>query len=248
MRDLLIPHGGGKIAGVLHPARVKSGKAASLIVSHGFRGSPGGGGRALLLAQAAAECFNVIRFAFTPLNSLFRQIEELTAVIAYAQKELSPDVILLGRSMGGVASLFAAAKAHGVRGLILWSFPADPAGVLAAALGKENIDRLRSGRPAELDDEWGKATLPPEFYTDLLTYDLAGAFAALPDMPLLFVHGEKDEIAPVKEARQAFALARGNKSFRLIKNGDHRFIEGCAECLDTVMAWLQNNYGRKSVC
>jgi putative redox protein len=225
---------------MLHPAR--SGGAASLIVSHGFRGSPDGGGRALVLAQATSECFNVVRFPFTPFSSLSRQIEELSAVIAYAREALGPDVILLGRSMGGVASLFAAAKERGVRGLILWSLPFDLTGTLSAAIGEENIGKLRSGQPAELNDEWGRGVLPPEFYTDLLAYDLSGVFTVLPDVPLLFVHGEKDEIAPAEAARQAFDLARGKKEFCLVKNADHRFLEGFSDCLAAVMAWLKDNY------
>ncbi|MDR2006518.1 MAG: alpha/beta hydrolase [Acidaminococcales bacterium] len=248
MRDIVIPCADYNLPGFLHPARANSGQAASLIVSHGFRGSPDGGGRAPILAQAASEHFNVIRFPFTPLSSLSRQIEELLAVIAYARGAFGSDVVLLGRSMGGAASLLAAAKARGVRGLILWSTPFAAAGALAAALGKENMDKLRLGRPAELDDEWGKGVLPPDFYTDLLTYDLFAAFDALPDMPLLFVHGEKDELAPPEDAQRAFALARGNKRFCLVKGGDHRFVNGFSDSLDAVMVWLKDNYGRNGIC
>ncbi|MDR3349348.1 MAG: alpha/beta hydrolase [Acidaminococcales bacterium] len=248
MRDVIIPCAIRSIHGFLHPARAAAGRDASLIVSHGFRGSPDGGGRALILAQAASEHLNVLRFPFTPLSGLSRQIEELLAVIAYARGALGPDVILLGRSMGGAASLLAAAKARDVRGLILWSVPFDLVGALAAALGRENMDKLRLGQPAELDDEWGKGVLTPDFYTDLLSYDLFGVFAVLPDMPLLFVHGERDELAPAEDARDAFALARGGKRFHLVKGGDHRFIEGFPDCLDAVMAWLKDNYGRDGIC
>ena len=58
-----------------------------LIMTHGFRGSMEGGGRAAYLSQMASLFVNVLRFNFTGSQILSQQIEELNAVLDFAMKE-----------------------------------------------------------------------------------------------------------------------------------------------------------------
>jgi peptidyl-prolyl cis-trans isomerase A (cyclophilin A) len=176
----------------------------TLIISHGFRGSPEGGGRAVRLAEAAAAYCNVVRFAFTPLGGLDEEAAELSAVIDYVRERIGPEIVLLGRSMGGCASLLAAGD--GLKGIIFWSTPFDSLSAFSRALGPVNLERLKNGLSVRLDDEWGQAELSPDFYTGLIKHDLLGLLNSLKNTPLLFVYGECDELIALEEAKGSFTV------------------------------------------
>lgn len=241
MKEIQIKHEDYFLSAVLHEAKIKTAKA-TIIISHGFRGSKEGGGRARQLAESAADNFNVIRYDFTPLGTLTRQKNELNSVLYFVKDNFAGNIILFGRSMGGCASLLAAAGNKDINGLILWSMPFDTQATFRLSLGDENIEKLKNGMALCLDDEWGKATLQSEFYTDLISHDIKAALTAVCDIPVLFVHGELDEIVPVQQAKQAFSLSNGKTSFSLIKGADHRFINGFEQSRQAVLSWLGNNF------
>ena len=61
---------------------------------------------------------------------------------------------------------------------------------------------------------------------DLLLKDRFETIAIIDQIkaPILIVHGEKDEITPVEQARQLFAKAREPKTLYIIKNASHNGI------------------------
>lgn len=241
MKAIEIKHQDYFLSAVLHEVKEKPAKA-TIIMSHGFRGSKEGGGRVRQLAEAAAKSFNVIRYDFTILGTLTRQINELNSVLRFAKENFAGDIILFGRSMGGCASLLAAAGNKDISGLILWSMPFDTQATFALSLGSENIEKLKKGIALSLDDEWGKTTLQPEFYADLVSHDIKAALSCVCDIPVLFIHGEFDEIVLVQQAKQAFSLCSGKTSFSFIKGGDHRFINCFEQSKDAVLTWLGSNF------
>lgn len=114
----------GEIQGILTPCIEENTTAPVLILAHGFRGSMEGGGRAVILAEMAAECCNVIRFNFNGSQILSKQIAEIEAVLDYVRLNFSGSkIFLLGRSLGGAAALVAAASAADIAGLVLWATP-----------------------------------------------------------------------------------------------------------------------------
>ena len=117
-----------------------------LIMAHGFRGSMEGGGRAAYLSQMASMFVNVLRFNFTGRQILSHQIAELEAVLDFALKKYNnPRLFLLGRSMGGAASLVTASRRSEIAGLALWATPNDLHATFKNALGDENYSRLKGG-------------------------------------------------------------------------------------------------------
>ena len=243
MHEIVIKHQDKNLQAVLHEA-VKTPAKATIIISHGFRGSKEGGGRAKLLAEGAAlEKCNVIRFDFTALSTLTEQINELNSVLCFAKEKFNEDIILLGRSMGGCASLFSCTQNKDVRGLILCSMPFDLYATFTLTLGIENLKALKKGYAVSLDDEWGKAILQPEFYADLMSYDMTIALTQLCEsLPTLFVHGEFDEIVPLQQAEKAYELCASEKTFALIEGGDHRFISGFEQSKEAILRWLAVNF------
>ena len=117
-----------------------------LIMAHGFRGSRDGGGRSTAFAQMAAGVCKVVRFNFNGSQILSRQVEELQAVIATVREKLKPQkLFLLGRSLGGAASMITASADENIDGLILWATPNDLRKTFWNAFGEELYNKLDAG-------------------------------------------------------------------------------------------------------
>lgn len=212
-----------------------------LIMVHGFRGSMEGGGRAAYLSQMASLFVNVLRFNFTGSQILSHQIEELNAVLDFAMKECKkPRIFLLGRSMGGAASLVTASRRSEIAGLALWATPNDLHATFKNALGSENYNRLKNGETLNLEDERGSITLTPDFVSDLDNYDLQAMLKAWQKRPLLVIHGSEDETVNVEQAQRSFALAGRPKKLVIVNGADHSFTNHSNKAAEEVIGWLRS--------
>lgn len=212
-----------------------------LIMAHGFRGSMEGGGRAAYLSQMASLFVNVLRFNFTGSQILSHQIEELNAVLDFAMKEYeNPRIFLLGRSMGGAASLVTASRRSEIAGLALWATPNDLHATFKNALGSENYNRLKNGETLNLEDERGIITLTPDFVSDLDNYDLQAMLKAWQKRPLLVIHGSEDETVNVEQAQRSFALAGRPKKLVIVSGADHSFTNHSNKAAEEVIGWLRS--------
>ena len=212
-----------------------------LIMAHGFRGSMEGGGRAAYLSQMASLFVNVLRFNFTGSQILSRQIEELNAVLDFAMKEYkNPRIFLLGRIMGGAASLVTASRRSEIAGLALWATPNDLHATFKNALGSENYNRLKNGETLNLEDERGSITLTPDFVSDLDNYDLQAMLKAWQKRPLLVIHGSEDETVNVEQAQRSFALAGRPKKLVIVNGADHSFTNHSNKAAEEVIGWLRS--------
>ncbi|QDR83191.1 alpha/beta hydrolase [Sporomusa termitida] len=237
MEPIVIPNGNSRLSGILHPAGRPS--ETTLIISHGFRGTKEGGGRAVRLAETLATAgLHVIRYDFTPLQSLTCQISELAAVIEYARQAVSKKTILLGRSMGGSASLAAAAADRRIAGLILWSAPWDLTATFQLALGAHYNDLLTE-KTLSITDEYGHLLLTADFIHDFKNHDLLAAVKRLSRKPLLILHGTADTIVPVSQAYTIYKLAAGPKELQLYKNSDHHLSGHTTLAGAAIIAWLR---------
>lgn len=234
--EFSIATGSGRLAAVVH--RPAGAAECVVVFCHGFRGSKEGGGRAEALASRVAELgYAVVRFDFTSLSTLSRQVAELAKVVAWCREVLGGRVILFGRSMGGSAALATAAADGQVAGLVLWATPHDLDETFRLALG-EGYDRLARGEDLDVSDEYGALHLTPGFIADFAAFDLLAAVDALAGRPLLVVHGEEDAVVPVRQAREVFARAGEPKELALVPGGDHQLIVGHERAAAAVLAWL----------
>lgn len=241
MNHLAIPSGSTLLSGILHTPVAPAGN--TLIISHGFRGSKDGGGRAVALAEAAAAVgCHVIRYDFTPLKNLSCQIAELNAVIAYARQTIGGRIFLLGRSMGGSASLAAAAADQKICGLILWATPWDLDETFRLALGNY-YEILAAGKNLTIEDEYGHLLLTPDFIHDFNRHSLLACVKQLGTTPILVMHGTADVIVPVNQAHTLYQHASEPKQLILFPNGDHHLTTYSQEASFAVADWL-SSFGR----
>ncbi|HWR44999.1 alpha/beta hydrolase [Sporomusa sp.] len=240
MKNIMIPAGSRPVSGVIHSSGSSSDK--TLIISHGFRGTKDGGGRATLLAETiAAAGVSVIRYDFTPLQSLSCQIAELTAVVDYARQTVSSQIMLLGRSMGGSASLAVAAADQKISGLILWATPWDLITTFRLALGA-HYEHLTAGRNLHLTDQYGNLFLTPDFIRDFQRHDLLAYAKQLTHTSLLMLHGTADIIVPVCQAHTIYNMATGPRELKLYQDGDHHLSDHSTQASADIVAWLRKAF------
>jgi len=245
MRETRIPidFDYGFLAGVVHePAQ---GYEYAVIMCHGFRGSKDGGGRAVEVAQRAAEAgFAVLRFDFTPQQILSRQVEEVKAVVKYCRANIASRIILFGRSMGGSACLAYAAQNKNVEGLCLWSTPIDLEETFRLSLGQEIYDALASGKEVSIFDEFGTLELGPEFLVDFSRFNFKTLAKEFSGGPVLIVHGTEDEVVPLRQAQTLYSLLNVPKRLEIIDGGDHRFVRCYDRAAAAVLGWLTEQFCR----
>ena len=231
----------GLIELVITPCTVKENAQPVLIMAHGFRGSMEGGGRAKYLADLAGEIAHVVRFNFNGSQILSKQIEELENVVSYVKKRYEGSrIILLGRSMGGCASLVAASRDTAIRGLVLWATPNDLHLTFLNSLGKSGYLKLKNGENLYLNDERGELVLTPDFLRDINKYDLIELLRNWKKRPLLVIHGAKDETVPLEQGQQSYFLAGLPKRLVVIPNADHSFTNHGHKAAEEVVSWLQH--------
>ena len=216
----------------------KSNEKKILIMSHGFRGSRESGGYAKEIAVKASAFADVIRYNFTGTQILSLQVDELLAVIRHVKRE-NPDakIFLLGRSMGGAASIIASAQEE-VEGLILWSTPNDLRVTFKNCMPEEEYADLNAGKMIHLCDERGCTLIFPEFLTDLDKYDLSALLKSWQGRPVLLFHGEADDIVSVEQGRRNASILGESCEAYFVPEGDHH-LQNFSEQAGTIIArWL----------
>lgn len=213
----------------------------ALIIAHGFRGSMDGGGRAVKLAErAAALGMTVIRFAFSPLENLSTQVQEIGTIVAYCRKNLCSKIVMLGRSMGGSSSLVFAAQDNNIAGLCLWATPCNLHETFKLSLG-EGYYRLKIGKKVEINDEYGHLLVMPDFVKDFDKYDLLACIKKIKS-PVLVIHGDQDKVVPLQQAETMWSNANEPKQLKIVQNGDHQLSQHANIAADAVLGWLNTNF------
>lgn len=221
-------------------------KANSVVIMcHGFRGSKDGGGRAVAVADSIAEAgYTVIRFNFTPLQKLTRQIEEIAAVVQYCHKHISTEIILLGRSMGGSAAIAYARKYQHVQGLCLWATPWNLMETFQLALG-DGYALLEKGQTLSIHDAYGELELTPDFIEDFKNFNLLESLTQIQVIPVLILHGTKDEIVPLIQAERIYQTLSEPKRLEVFEGGDHHLSMQSAQAAMAIRDWLHQYFNRQ---
>lgn len=225
------------IRGVLDvPERAR----ALVIVVHGFKGFMDWGFFPWLAERLGSNRLAVCRFnmsrsgigedseSFDRLD-LFEddtystQVRDLLTVVRYAQEQVPAlPTFLLGHSRGGGVALLAASEVPRLEGVVTWSAISRADRWDEAAKQQWRRDGFRAEvnsrtkqimrmSPAILDDYDANAE----------RLDILGAAEKL-NVPLLVLHGGRDESVPVAEATQIYERAT-DASLTIIENAGHTY-------------------------
>ena len=228
----------GPIECIVEPNRSKNN--AVLVMAHGFRGSRDSGGRAAGVAYQAAAHMSVVRFNFTGTQIISRQVEELRAVLReVCLRAPGCRLFLLGRSLGGAASIITAAQTAGLAGLILWATPNDLRFTFRYVMGEENYARLDAGETLHFNDERGECALTPDFLTDFDQYNLEDCLRRT-RLPVLLLHCAGDEVVLVQQAKRNAEVLGERSELHIFTGGDHSFTEYSEQAGEIIAAWLRD--------
>lgn len=210
----------GSIECIVEPNRSQS--RAVLIMAHGFRGSRDSNGKAAGIAYEAAASCDVIRFNFNGTRILSLQVEEIKAVIQEVLKRQPESTIyLLGRSMGGAASIVTTSQLPEIKKLVLWATPNNLRETFRHVMTEEYYPRLAAGETLTFTDDKGEFTLTPDFLTDFDQYSFADILPNKINRPVLLLHCEGDQTVLVEQAKENARLLGKWGTLKLYPDGDH---------------------------
>jgi uncharacterized protein len=151
------------------------------------------------------------------------QLDDLQRVVAYAQEQVPhTPTFLLGHSRGGGIALLAAAKVPQLRGVIVWSPIARADRWDDAAKRQWRADGFREEVNARTKQIMRMSTRILEDYeANRERLDITAAARAI-TVPLLVVHGGRDESVPVSEGR-LLAAQTEHSSIVVVARAGHTF-------------------------
>jgi dipeptidyl aminopeptidase/acylaminoacyl peptidase len=234
---------GETLSAIVHyPASGKLSKGA--ILCHGMESNKESD-KIVALGQALAERgVLVLRFDFSYAGESSGRFEDITYSGEVKDLEASFEFIrgyqvekiaILGSSMGGTVALLFAAQQKSLACLV----------TVAAPLHPERFpEKLLSPAEVTLWREQGHISYHGQRLNVSLLDDLGRInvpeAAKKVSHPLLIVHGDNDEIVPVDEAYELYALVGGSKRLCILPGGDHRFSNPSLlkKAVDESIAWM----------
>jgi uncharacterized protein len=212
---------------------------ALVVVVHGFKGFKDWGffpwlAESLRHERIAVCRFNMSRSGIGETPDTFdrldlfagdtysAQLADLRRVVAYAHERLHLPTFLLGHSRGGAIALLGAADVPLLRGVVTWSAisHADRWDAATKAQwrhdGWMDVINARTGQNMRMS-----TSILDDYEQNAGRLDVLAATARL-DVPLLVIHGARDESVPVAES---FDIARQHvdASHMVIANASHTY-------------------------
>lgn len=171
--------------------------------------------------------FGVLRFDFTGLGEsegdfadtdFSGNVDDLLEAAGFLEREYQAPTVLIGHSLGGTASIFAADKLPAVKAAVVIGSPADP----------EHVTHLLRSAEAEIIEK-GKAvvniggrdfTIKKQFLDDLKNKPVSDIVRNWGKSLLIF-HSPQDKIVGIQNAEKIFKAAFHSKSFISLDGADH---------------------------
>ncbi len=149
--------------------------------------------------------------------SIFQEIRDLESAVSFCRNRGFEEIHLFGSSMGAlVCLLYAQHHADGIASISLIAPPLDLRGLYKKAAGISNLATLPDDGKTQLDG----VVLRNSFFKEALAIFPEEAARSI-TMPVLIIHGEKDEVVDVENAFRLMRLLAVNRKLVVIGDGDH---------------------------
>jgi alpha-beta hydrolase superfamily lysophospholipase len=229
-----IPVDGITLSAVLHePAGVP--RWPAVVAAHGLLSGKASDKYLRLAAALPRQGIALCRFDFRGCGesggaladaTLSAWLRDLQAVITWvrAREGFDGGLGLMGSSMGGFLSVSAAAADRGVGATVTWATPVALHDLAArqdvlreSGLGEPFLAELRSGRMLEA----------PEGVANIL-----------------IVHGDGDDVVPVKHAHLLWERAADPKRLEILAGADHRILDPAQRdrAVAFTVAWFRERF------
>jgi alpha-beta hydrolase superfamily lysophospholipase len=205
---------GQAVAGALHLPEVKN--PPCVIASHGLFSSKDSDKYVTLGERCTRKGIAFLRFDFRGFgesggsmaeSTVSPRLMDLNMAIEFVRSHprIAPGIGLMGSSLGGYISLLKAATGQDIRAVVTWATPFTLAGL-----------EQRRG-------EGEMALLGEEFFHDIKAHDLAPALPKVANC--LVIHGDRDELVPVEQAKMIYEGLNYPKGIEIIEEADHRLTQ-----------------------
>lgn len=221
---------GQTVAGVLHLPDLH--KPPCVVASHGLFSSKDSEKYITLGDRFGTKGIALLRFDFRGFGESEGKVSESTVSARLMDLTMAREFVeshprvgdrigLMGSSLGGYLSLMEAARSNDIRAVVTWATPF----TLAA------LEERRS--------EGEMASLGEEFFHDIKVHALAPLLSKVANC--LVIHGGRDELVPVVQAKMIYEGLSYPKGMEIIEEGDHRFTqpEHREKAIEMTLEWFE---------
>lgn len=153
--------------------------------------------------------------------TITKSVESLRAVIKHVRRKGYKDIALVGSSFGGLLSIIAASREK-IKFLAIRSPVTDPVTFWNERISKKTTEEWKKRGLFRYDRLGEDYTLKWDFWKDMHKYK-TGKLAKHITCPVFIVHGDKDDVVPIKYSK-AFAKLTGAELF-IVKDAEHRYLK-----------------------
>lgn len=218
---------------------------AHALFAHCFTCGKDGHAAVRTAAALAARGIATVRFDFTGLGASggdFAQthftsnVADLVAAADHMRGEGRAPALMIGHSLGGAATLAAAARVPEAKAVAVIGAPFE-VGHVAHQFG-EHLSVIEQAGEALVSLAGRPFTIRREFLEDLRRHDQAACIAAL-RRALLVMHAPVDRVVNVDNARRIFEAAKHPKSFVALDGADHLLSkpDDAAYAAEVIAGW-----------
>lgn len=243
--------GGQILAGVLHHPADES-PSGAVILCHGMESNKNSEKLVYLSRVLARRRILTLRFDFAYVGESSGKFEDITysgevadlrAAYALVQGRQPGRTAIFGSSMGGTVALLFAAEEPNVAALVTIAAPVHPEKFPSRILTAE---QLRTWRTQGFTFYNGQR-LNSALLDDLERIDVPESARRI-ICPVLIIHGDADEVVPVKEARELNDCLSSVKKLLILKGTDHRLSDPVMmqRALTEAVDWLTEHVGHRA--
>ncbi|NIM50110.1 MAG: alpha/beta fold hydrolase [Gemmatimonadales bacterium] len=174
--------------------------------------------------------YAVLRFDFTGLGesegefaetNVTTNVSDIEAAASYLEARQLRPCALVGHSLGGAATLLAAANTPSARAVVAVAAPFSPDHV-RHLFAEDDVEQALAAGRATVRIAGRPFQISAQFLRDLERHCSPERIRQL-GRPLLVVHGTRDATVEIEEGERIFAAAQQPRWFAAIPNADHLF-------------------------
>lgn len=171
--------------------------------------------------------FGVLRFDFTGLGesegdfsdtNFSGNVNDLIAAAEFLATNYKSPSLIIGHSLGGAASIFAASEIDSVEAIATVGAPSNPRHV--KHLFQSSLEEINANGLAKVRLSGRDFTIKKQFIDDLESKSLSQTVKEM-RKPLLVLHSPQDDTVGIKNAEEIYIAAHHPKSFVSLDGADH---------------------------
>ena len=216
------------LSGVLHhPATAKA--IGAVILCHGMESNKDSEKLIFLGRKLAAANVLALRFDFAYVGessgkfediTYSGEVEDLKAAFSLMQDRRAGKTAILGSSMGGTVAVLFAATEPSVAALVTVAAPLHPENFPKRMLNSAGLQEWRERGFTFYNGQ----RLNVSLLEDLESLNVPRAARDV-RCPVLILHGDADEVVPVREAYELHECLSGTKRLSILNGSDHRLFD-----------------------